>query len=156
MKQRIYLSLCLLLSIRLLTGCGEKEEPPTATVSPAPIESPTTIPSPVAIVAPPPLFQPAVQPSPVPVKIPVRKPNMVMPKSIYPMPTPVAIRVPPAPVKTKAIEKEEPVSKLKIPTDPAQQITPVGIGAAQIGQFAYLFGGVCVNMRRPICERIKN
>jgi hypothetical protein len=49
------------------------------------------------------------------------------------MPTPVAIRVPPAPVKTKAIQKEEPVSKLIIPTDPAQQITPVGIGVAKIG-----------------------
>jgi hypothetical protein len=134
MKQRIYLSLCL-LSIGLLTGCGEQEEPPTATVSPAPIESPAVIPSPIAIVTPTPLVQPSVQPSPVPVKIPVRTPTKIvaMPKSIYPIPTPVAIRVPPAPVKTKAIEKEEPVSKLKIPTDPAQQITPVGIGAAKIG-----------------------
>jgi hypothetical protein len=127
MKQRIYLSLCL-LSIGLLTGCSDKEEPPTVEATPTPIVTPAAIPSPVAI-SPSPLL-----PSPVPIKIPVSKPVKIpTPKSIYPAPTPVAIRVPPAPVQTKAVQKEEPVSKLKIPTDPDQQITPVGIGQAKIG-----------------------
>jgi hypothetical protein len=127
MKQRIYLSLCL-LSIGLLTGCSDKEESPTVEATPAPIVTPTAMPSPLAILPSPRL------PAPVPIKIPASKPVKIpTPKSIYPAPTPVAIRVPPAPVQTKAVQKEEPVSKLKLPTDPSQQITPVGIGNAKIG-----------------------
>jgi hypothetical protein len=130
MKQRIYLSLCL-LSIGLLTGCSDKEESPTVEATPAPIVTPVTMPSPLVMSPSPP---PSVQPAPVPIKIPASKPVKIpTPKSIYPAPAPVAIRVPPAPVQTKAVQKEEPVSKLKIPTDPTQQITPVGIGNAKIG-----------------------
>jgi hypothetical protein len=130
MKQRIYLSLCL-LSIGLLTGCSDKEEPPMVETTPAPIITPTVIPAPVAISSSP---LPSAQLSPVPIKIPASKPIKILtPKPIYPAPTPVAIRVPPAPVQTKAVKKEEPVSKLNIPTDPTQQITPVGIGTAKIG-----------------------
>jgi hypothetical protein len=130
MKQRIYLSLCL-LSIGLLTGCSDKEEPPVVEATPAPIVTPAAIPSPLAM-SPSPL--PSVQPAPVPIKIPASQPVKIpTPKSIYPAPKPVAIRVPPAPVQTKAVQKEEPVSKLNIPTDPTQQITPVGIGNAKIG-----------------------
>jgi hypothetical protein len=130
MKKRIYLSLCL-LSIGLLTGCSDKEEPPVVEATPAPIVTPTAIPSPLVAISPSPL--PLAQPSPVPIKIPVSKPVKIpTPKSIYPAPTPVAIKLPPAPVQTKAVQKEEPVSKLNIPTLD-QQITPVGIGNAKIG-----------------------
>jgi hypothetical protein len=129
MKQRIYLSLWL-LSIGLLTGCSDKEEPPTVEATPTPIVTPIAMPSPLAM-SPSPL--PSAQPAPVPIKIPSTPVKIPTPKSIYPIPTPVAIRVPPAPVQTKAVQKEAPVSKLKIPTDPTQQITPVGIGNAKIG-----------------------
>jgi hypothetical protein len=132
MKQQIYLSIWA-LSIGLLTGCGAPEQSPTETVAPSPIEVPILIsPTPVAITSPPPQILPSV-PSPRPIKIPVKPILIATPQSIYPIPTPVAIRVPPAPVKTKAIQKEEPVSKLNIPLDPAQQITPEGIGVARIG-----------------------
>ncbi len=132
MKQQIYLSICL-LSIGFLAGCGEPEEEITETVAPIPTVSPTITPTPIAITSPIPV--PSSSSSPIPVKIPPTKPISIVPipKSIYPTPTPVAIRVPPEPVKTKAIIKQEPVSKLNIPTDPAQQITPVGIGVAKIG-----------------------
>jgi hypothetical protein len=56
-----------------------------------------------------------------------------LPKPIYPEPAPVKIPVIPEPNKTKANPKPDPISKLKIPTNPAQQITPVGIGGAKIG-----------------------
>ncbi len=129
MKQRIYLSLCL-LSIGLLTGCSDKEEPPTVEATPAPIFTPAAIPSPVAIS---PSSLPVAQPAPVAIKIPAIKPVKIpTPKSIYPAPAPVAIKLPPAPVQTKAVQKEEPVSKLNIPT-PTQQITKSGIGNAKIG-----------------------
>jgi hypothetical protein len=89
---------------------------------------------------------PAVLPSPVPASTPQLKPTpkvvlpsapkiSALPKFLYPTPSPVAIPLPPEPVKakTKANPKPEPIAKLKIPTDPAQQITPIGIGAAKIG-----------------------
>jgi hypothetical protein len=132
MKKRIYLSLWL-LSIGLLTGCSDKEEPPVVEATPAPIVTPTVMPSPLVAISPSPL-SPSPQPSPVPIKIPATKPVQIpTPKSIYPAPKPVAIKLPPAPVQTKAVQKEEPVSKLNIPTDPAQQIMPDGIGTAKIG-----------------------
>ncbi len=134
MKQQIYLSIYL-LSIGLLAGCGRQDEPPTVAVTPSPIASPIVMtPAPMASAQPTPQIRPSVPPSPRSVESRVSKPiSIPTPQSIYPMPTPVAIRVPPAPVKTKAIQKEEPVSKLNIPTDPTQQITPVGIGVAKIG-----------------------
>ncbi len=138
MKQQIYLSLCL-FSISLLTGCSEEAEksaPPLVETTPAPIVTPRAIPSPVTVVKSPPPLLPSVQPSPpVPAKIPARQPVKIPPlKSIYPAPTPVTIRVPSAPVQTKALQKTAPVAKLNLPTDPTQQIiTRVGIGQAKIG-----------------------
>lgn len=135
MKRHIYLSLCLLAMV-MVTACGKKSQPtaivPTPSPSVTPIASPVTIPP--AQVSPP-------VPSPVPVKVPTIKPTpapftpkiSALPKALYPIPTPVPIPVTPDPVKTKANSKTEPISKLKPPTDPAQQITPVGIGAARIG-----------------------
>jgi hypothetical protein len=75
------------------------------------------------------------------VKIPKLKPPAApstpiisaLPKPLYPEPAPVEIPVIPDPNKTKANPKPDPISKLKIPTSPAQQITPVGIGSAKIG-----------------------
>ncbi|MCY7336170.1 MAG: hypothetical protein LH613_08165 [Chamaesiphon sp.] len=136
MKRQIYLSLCLLVMV-MVTACKNQ---PTATVVPTPSPSVTTIPSPVTIEPPPQQVSPPV-PSPVPVKVPTIKPTtpapftpkISVPKALYPLPTPVPIPVIPDPVKTKANSKTEPISKLKPPTDPAQQITPVGIGAARIG-----------------------
>lgn len=134
MKRQIYLSLCLLVMV-MVTACKNQ---PTAIV-PTPSPSVTPIPSPVTIEPPPQQVSPPV-PSPVPVKVPAIKPTpapftpkISVPKALYPLPTPVAIPVIPDPVKTKANSKTEPISKLKPPTDPAQQITPVGIGAAKIG-----------------------
>ncbi len=45
----------------------------------------------------------------------------------------MAIPVVPDPFKTKTNSKPDPISKIRLPTDAAQQITPVGIGAAKIG-----------------------
>jgi hypothetical protein len=70
---------------------------------------------------------------PTPVVLPTTPNSSALPKSLYPQPTPVAIVVPSAPVNTKANSKTEPIDKLRIPTDPAMQITPVGIGVAKIG-----------------------
>ncbi len=149
MKQQIYLSLCLLAMVEL-TACGKKSQPPTAIVTPTPtpIVTPTSTPvsiapSPTTIQPTPQLAPPVKSLPPVSVKIPKLKPTpqllpakptiSALPSSLYPQPAPVAIPLPPNPVKTKANPKPEPISKLKRPTDPAQQITPVGIGAAKIG-----------------------
>jgi hypothetical protein len=135
MKQQIYLSLCV-LAIGILTACGKKSPPPTQIVTPTPTPVVTPTPSPVTIQPTPP------SPSPTPIAVPTIQPTpkvtsppkiVELPKSLYPEPTPVPIPSPSAPVKTKANSKTEPISKLRIPTDPAQQITPVGIGAAKIG-----------------------
>lgn len=136
MKRQIYLSLCLLVMV-MVTACKNQ---PTATVVPTPSPSVTPIPLPVTIEPPPQQVSPPV-PSPVPVEVPTIKPTTPAPftpkisvsKALYPLPTPVPIPVIPDPVKTKANSKTEPISKLKLPTDPTQQITPVGIGAARIG-----------------------
>ena len=126
MKRQIYLSICL-SAMAMVTACRNQ---PTAIVVPTPSPSVTPSPSPVAIA---PAVSPPV-PSPVPVEVPTSKPTpkISVPKALYPIPTPVTIPVIP-PVKTKANSKTESISKLKPPTDPAQQITPVGIGAARIG-----------------------
>jgi hypothetical protein len=135
MKQQIYLSLCV-LAIGILTACGKKSPPSTQIVTPTPTPVVIPTPSPVTIQPTPP------SPSPTPIALPTVQPTpkvtsppkiVDLPKSLYPEPTPVPIPSPSAPVKTKANSKTEPISKLRIPTDPAQQITPVGIGAAKIG-----------------------
>lgn len=125
MKQRIYLSLCL--SISLLTACWHRNDEPTATVTPTP--TPIVTPTPSPIVSAPPV---PVSPTPVPTPVtPTPKPPTpavaVMPKPIYPTPTPVEIP------KTKISSKIDPISKLKLPKDITQQITADGIGAAKIG-----------------------
>jgi hypothetical protein len=145
MKQKIYLSLCV-MAIGLMTGCGQKSPPPTVIVTPTPTPTPIVpapTPSPATILPSPKL--PPVVTSPVVVKVPKLKPTpqvssstttvLALPESFYPQPTPVPIPATPAPVKpkTKANSKTEAISKLKLPTDPAQQITPVGIGSAKIG-----------------------
>ncbi len=137
MNRQIYLSLCLLAMVGV-TACGRKQ-PPIAIVTPTPTPTPMLTPTPVASQPTPPASPPV---SPAPVKIPTIQPTTpapftpqiaAIPKALYPLPTPVAIPVTPDPVKTKANSKTEPISKLKPSTDPAQQITPVGIGAAKIG-----------------------
>ncbi|WP_310428074.1 hypothetical protein [Chamaesiphon sp. VAR_48_metabat_135_sub] len=149
MKQKIYLNLCL-LAIVGLTACGKKSQPPIAVVSPTPTPIDTSVPSPsVAPSVPSPVASqptpetPPVVLFPLPSKVPTIKPTpkalpstpaiAALPKSIYPTPTPISIPVVPAPVKIAANPKPAPISKLNIPTDPAQQITPVGIGGAKIG-----------------------
>jgi hypothetical protein len=140
MKQRIHLSLCVLATV-LVTACGQKSQPPTAVVTPTP--TPTSVTPPVTTTQPTPISPPTVASSPVPVKIPKLQPTpkaasstpviSALPKPLYPKPAPVEIPVIPDPTKTKANPKPDPISKLKIPTNPAQQITPVGIGGAKIG-----------------------
>jgi hypothetical protein len=142
MKQRIYLSLCLLAMV-VVTACGKKSEPPEAAVAPSPAVTVPVTPPPVATTQPTPQPTPLVSSSPVPVKIPTLQPTpkavpstpaiAALPKSPYPAPSPVEIPTISEPIKTKANPKPDPISKLKIPTDPAQQITPVGIGGAKIG-----------------------
>ncbi len=141
MKQKIYLSLFVLATV-LMTACGQKNQPPTAVVTPTPIPIAVT-PPPVTTTQPTPAPTPTVAASPVPVKVPPLKPIppaapstpiiSALPKPLYPEPAPVQIPVIPEPNRTKANPKPEPISKLKIPTSPAQQITPVGIGGAKIG-----------------------
>jgi hypothetical protein len=134
MKQRICLSLYLLAMV-LLTGCGDKSEP-TAIETPAAVT-----PAPVATTQPKPIPVPVVAASPVPKQpkpkaLPAAPVISALPKSTYPTPTPVAIPGSPSPVPPKVIAakpQSEPISKLKIPTDPTQQITPIGIGSAKIG-----------------------
>lgn len=138
MKRHIHLSLYLWAMV-VLTACGKNSQPPTVVVTPTPTPIVTpSVSSPVTIQPTP---QVPVLPSPSPL-VPTAKPTRSavtappaiseLPKSLYPVPTPVAIPVVP-PAKTKANPKPEPLSKLKPPTDPAQQITPVGIGSAKIG-----------------------
>ncbi len=114
-----------------MTACGQKSQPPTAVVTPIPTPTSVTTTQPT----------PTVAASPVPVKIPKQNPTAetstpiisALPKSLYPDPAPVEIPVIPQPNKIAANPKPDPLSKLKIPTNPAQQITPVGIGNAKIG-----------------------
>jgi hypothetical protein len=140
MKQRIYLSLCLLATV-LVTACGQKSQPPTAVVTPTPTPTAVT-PPPVMTTQPTPIPSPKVAASPAPVKSPKLQPTpaaastpiiSALPKPLYPEPAPIQMPVIPEPNKTKANPKPDPISKLKIPTNPAQQITPVGIGSAKIG-----------------------
>jgi hypothetical protein len=139
MKQRIYLSLCVLATV-LMTACGQKSQPPTAVVTPTPAPIAVT-PPPVTTTQPTPIPAPTVAASPAPVKTPkLQPPPKAAPSTpiisalpIYPEPAPVQIPVIPEPNRTKANPKPDPISKLKIPTSPAQQITPVGIGGAKIG-----------------------
>ena len=133
MQRRIYSTLCL-LTICGLAACGKKSPSPTAITTTTP-----AIPSPVATIEPPPQLPPPQQPVPIVAKTPTPQgaPSIptiaALPKPIYPTPAPVRIPVFPEPSKAKTNSKTEPISKLKIPTDPAQQITPVGIGVAKIG-----------------------
>ena len=136
MKQRIYLSLCVLATVAV-TACGTKTEPPTAVIPPTPLPittpvtpAPVTMAQPTTITTPVPAPGPKTRPTPRP--LPTSAPISAVP-TIYPLPAPVAIPALPAPVKIAANPKPEPISKLKIPTDPAQQITPIGIGGAKIG-----------------------
>ncbi len=143
MKRRLYRTLCL-LTICGLTACGKNNPPPTAmntpTATPTPMTTPV-VPAPAATIPPPQQLPPTQQPdtsaikNPKPiVRVSPATPQIVdLPKSIYPTPTPVAIPIVPEPSQTKTNSKTEPISKIKIPADPAQQITPVGIGVAKIG-----------------------
>lgn len=147
MKQKIYISLCLLAMVAL-TACGKKSQPPTVVVTPTPTPIATPIPivtpkipSPVTIAPTSPDSPPVVLfPMPAKVSIATPTPKVVksiqpvaeLPKSIYTTPTPVEIPVTRAPIKIAANPKPEPISKLNIP-NPSQQITPVGIGDAKIG-----------------------
>lgn len=138
MKQQIYLSISI--AIGLLTACGKSQPTATVTPTPSPVIVPSS-PSPIASTTPSPPLPSPVPTAPVPVTMPTVKPTppvrpapvAALPKSIYPTPTPVPIPVPTEPAKTKTNSQPEPLSKLRVPTDPAQQITPVGIGVAKIG-----------------------
>ncbi len=124
-----------------MTACGQKSQSPTAVVTPSPTPIAVT-PPPVTTTQPTPAPAPTVAASPVPVKIPKLKPASAepstpiisaLPKPLYPEPAPIQIPVIPEPKKIAANPKPDPISKLKIPASPAQQITPVGIGGAKIG-----------------------
>ncbi len=142
MKQRIYLSLCLLAMV-VVTACGKKSEPPTAVMTPTSVITVPVTPPQAAITQPNPQPTPLVSSSPFPVKTPTIQPTpkaapstpaiAALPKSPYPTPIPIEIPIAPDPAKIAANPQPEPISKLKIPTDPAQQITPIGIGNAKIG-----------------------
>jgi hypothetical protein len=142
MKQRIHLSLCLLAMV-VVTACGEKSEPPTAIVQPTPAVPVPVTPPTVATTPLLPKPAPLTVASPFPVKTPTIQPKpkaaasaaaiATLPKSPYPTPTPIAIPTVPDPAKIAANPQPNPISRLKIPTDPAQQITPIGIGNAKIG-----------------------
>ncbi len=134
MKLKIWLTVCL-CSIGFLASCGAPEqaskEELVPSSAPPPIATPSVAPSPIAQPSPAPSPQEA---SPEPIKTPTGRPRVTLPKSTYPIPTPVTIAPdPPAVVKTKATQKDEPVTKLNLPADPAQKITPEGIGVAKIG-----------------------
>jgi hypothetical protein len=138
------LRLCLLGVIAVaITSCGDNGQAPIAIDTPTPASTLAVSPTPSTPVA---TTQPTLKPTPATLPSPVRaklKPTPVvlpttpnisaLPKSLYPQPTPVTIVVPSAPVNTKANSKTDPIAKLKLPTDPTMQITPVGIGVAKIG-----------------------
>ena len=119
---------------------AKTNQPPTAMNTPTPMPTPV-VPSPVATIQPPKQLPPTKQPAATAVKTPKTAvpvspdtPKIAaLPKSIYPTPTPVVIPVVPEPVRIKTNSKTEPITKIKLPTDPDRQITPVGIGAAKIG-----------------------
>jgi hypothetical protein len=144
MKGRVYRSLCL-VAIGLLTACGKNSQPPTVvatpTVTPTPIAATPMLPSPVPIQPKPvptpsaPIAVkkvPAIAPTPPSVS-PSKTTIVELPKSLYPAPAPAPIVAPTESAQPKANSKIEPISKLKLPIDPARQITPVGIGDAKIG-----------------------
>jgi hypothetical protein len=160
MKRQIYLSLSILAMVAM-TACGNKEEEQAATDTPTPVAV-TATPAPVATTQPSPAPGVTSSPLPVkiptrlpiPPALPTTPIISALPKSIYPEPSPITIPETPLPtakvpakaptkvpksIKPKspviiaANPKPEPISKLKIPTDPTQQITPVGIGGAKIG-----------------------
>jgi hypothetical protein len=142
MKGRVYHNLCL-VAIGLLTACGKNNQPPTVvatpTMTPTPIVATPTLPSPVATLQP--SLKPSLPSAPIPQPpIASTSPGSTskltlaeLPKSLYPAPTPVPIVLPSEPAQSKANSKTKPIDRLKLPIDPAQQITPVGIGEAKIG-----------------------
>ena len=139
MKRKIYRSLYLLLAIGLLSACGKQSQPPTA------LNPPTATPSPVATVQPSPPVATSTpsptakvpNPKPVPQVSPSTPSISALPTFTYPSQPPLSIPEPSAaptvPPTTKANPKPDPISKLKTATDPARQITTVGIGEAKIG-----------------------
>jgi hypothetical protein len=136
MKRITWITLYL-LGIGLLTGCPSNE-PPTVVVTPTPTVAvtPTSIPTPTPSIdlAPIPIPTPAPLTSPIPsipIRMPISKPTD-LPK-LYPPPAPVPILATPQPAKPTPNPKESSVGKLDIPTNPAQKITPNGIGVAKIG-----------------------
>ncbi len=138
MKRITWLTLYL-LGMGLLTGCPSSDEPPTVVVTPTPtpistaIASPT--PTPTIYLTPIPIPPTETQKSPVSsLPIPTTSASKPDLPKIYSTPAPVPILTTPEPATPKPSPKQEqPGSKLKIPTDPAQKITPNGIGAAKIG-----------------------
>jgi hypothetical protein len=136
MKRITWLTLYL-LGMGLLTGCPSSRKPPVVLVTPT--ATPIVTPTPIASVTPTPTPTPIPIPSPepsitplfsVPSGIPVGTaiPN---PPNIYTTPSPVPILSTPAPIKPKPTPAA--IEQLNIPTNPAQKITPNGIGAAKIG-----------------------
>jgi hypothetical protein len=130
MKRITWITLYL-LGVGLLTGCPSSNEPPTVVVTPTP--TPTLTPTP----APTPAID--LSPIPIPPPAPLKPPISEIPKSpskstdlpsIYSSPTPVPIFPAREPIKTTP---ESSIAKLNIPTNPAQKITPTGIGVAKIG-----------------------
>jgi hypothetical protein len=135
MKRITWLTFCL-LGIGLLTGCPSSTKPPvvlvaptpTATPTPAPIASATPTPTPIPIPSPEPSITPLFSvPSGIPVGTAI--PN---PPNIYTTPSPVPILGTPAPIKSQPTPAAA-IEQLNIPTNPAQKITPNGIGVAKIG-----------------------
>jgi hypothetical protein len=132
MKRITWITLYL-LGVGLLTGCPSSNEPPTVVVTPTPTPTPTLTPTP----APTPAID--LSPIPIPPPAPLKPPISEIPKSpskstdlpsIYSSPTPVPIFPAREPIKTTP---ESSIAKLNIPTNPAQKITPTGIGVAKIG-----------------------
>jgi hypothetical protein len=153
MKQRIALSLYLILGI-VLVSCGHRRDDDTAqeptplpTIISSPTAAPTTAPTPIASQSPTAPTIPPVPTTPEITPTPVTPPPSIsaISKSLYPSPSPVPIQVSPPPAQNKTIDKTEkyttfnPFSKLIVPSRPEQKITPDGIGTAKIGmQFGEL------------------
>jgi hypothetical protein len=138
MKRITWLTLYL-LGMGLLTGCPASDEPPTV-IKPTPTPTSTSIasptPTPSIYLTPIPIPPPENQKSPfASLPIPTGDPSKPDLPKIYATPTPVPIRTTPESTTTPkpSPKQEQPDSKLKIPTDPAQKITPNGIGSAKIG-----------------------